>query len=71
MRILPLICLLIVCGQLQLQYSRFIYSKVFLYRSYEFGLQQEGKNTKIEIKTTHFLIDVAKVVIDDRCYDSG
>ena len=47
-----------------------------LSRSYEFGLLQEGKNIKVEIKCPYDpdynpnQFDTAKITIDDRCYNS-
>ena len=38
--------------------------------SSEFGLLEDGKNYKIEVKTEEHLNLIAKIIIDDRCYDS-
>ena len=47
-------------------YRRYSMGSAF---STEFGLQQEGKDIKIEINCNDE--ETVKVMIDDRCYDSG
>ena len=46
------------------------YLALSLSRSTEYGLQHNGKNVKIEIKTSFYLDYISKITINDRCYDS-
>ena len=53
--------------QNKLLYSKLVFRRYALgnYETYEFGLQHEEENVKIEIKEAGIMI-----IIDDRCYNS-